>query len=116
MGWDLTPSSMERLLQIIGDRYRGVPVIITESGTADATDTKRVRYVAATLRAVHNLVTRRQTDIRGYLIWTLMDNFEWAEGYRPKFGLLETNFETLQRTERKETCDMLRDVFGDVAP
>jgi beta-glucosidase/6-phospho-beta-glucosidase/beta-galactosidase len=55
-----------------------------------------------------------RVDIRGYLIWTLFDNFEWAEGYRPKFGLLETNFETLDRTERRETCDMLRATFGRV--
>ncbi|CAB9508539.1 2H-1,4-benzoxazin-2-yl glucoside beta-D-glucosidase [Seminavis robusta] len=118
MGWDLTPSSMERLLRILADRYPNVPIIITESGTADTTDTKRVRYIAAILRAMYNLMNNsnndnntKAVDIRGYLIWTLMDNFEWAEGYRPKFGLLETNFETLERTERKLTCDMLRKVF-----
>ena len=128
MGWDLTPSSMARLLRILWDRYAPTPIIITETGTADNTDHKRVRYMAAILSAIHNdlmmLQTKRQpsssslsssapVDIRGVLIWTLMDNFEWAEGFRPKFGLLKTNFWTLERTERKDTCDMLRAVFSD---
>jgi beta-glucosidase len=112
MGWDLTPSSMIRLLEIFADRYPKVPLIITESGTADTTDQLRVRYISAILQQIHGLIESKQIDLRGYLIWTLMDNFEWAEGFRPKFGLLETNFETLERKERKDTCDMLRDVFG----
>ena len=119
MGWDVTPSSMERLIQILWDRYQPIPMIITESGTADATDRQRVRYIAAILYMLRNkLLLQRQSnaiDIRGYLIWTLMDNFEWAEGYKPKFGLLETNFDTtassLERKERTWTCNLLRQVF-----
>jgi len=84
MGWDLTPSSMTRLVQILWDRYQPVPIIITESGTADATDQKRVRYIAAILCALHQLMMQPKSktgssssgvdaiDIRGYLIWTLM--------------------------------------------
>lgn len=112
MGWDLTPSSMIRLLEIFADRYPTIPMIITESGTADTTDHLRVRYIASLLQQMHDLLESKRVDLRGYLIWTLLDNFEWAEGFRPKFGLLETNFETFERTERKETCDMLRAVFG----
>jgi beta-glucosidase len=113
MGWDLTPSSMSRLLQMLWDRYHQ-PIIITESGTADTTDKKRVRYIAAILLAIHEMINKSsetKVDIRGYLVWTLMDNFEWAEGYRPKFGILSCNFETMERTERKDTCDLLRSVF-----
>ena len=114
MGWDLTPSSMTRLLQMLWDRYEH-PIIITESGTADTTDLKRVRYIAAILSSIHDLMSKEEedsrVDIRGYLIWTLMDNFEWAEGFRPKFGLCSTDFETMERKEREATCDMLRAVF-----
>lgn len=112
MGWDLTPSSMVRLLEILSDRYPSIPIIITESGTADTTDRKRIRYLASLLKQMHSLLEQKRIDLRGYLIWTLMDNFEWAEGFRPKFGLLETNFETFERKERKGSCDMLRAVFG----
>lgn len=112
MGWDLTPSSMVRLVQILAERYPKVPIIITESGTADATDTKRVRYMAALLSNFHYLMKSSSVDLRGYLVWTLMDNFEWAEGFRPKFGLFETNFETLDRTERDLSCDLLRSIFS----
>jgi beta-glucosidase len=101
---------MQRLLQILWDRYQPVPIIITESGTADQTDAIRVRYIAAILTVLHS-VLEKGMDLRGYLIWTLMDNFEWAEGYRPKFGLFETNFETFERQERPMTCSLLRSVF-----
>lgn len=85
MGWDLTPSSMAQLLKILWDRYQPVPIIITESGTADKTDKKRVRYIAAILCALHEMMMQSEkgdttgsgVDIRGYLIWTLLDNFEW---------------------------------------
>jgi beta-glucosidase len=88
MGWDITPSSWERLLEILWDRYQPTPIIITESGTADTTDQMRVRYLAAILSILHKSMTqddsnnnsKKPIDIRGYLIWTLMDNFEWAEG------------------------------------
>ena len=94
-----------------------MPIIITESGTADTTDAKRVRYIAAILSTISKLIQKNASlkspvDIRGYLIWTLMDNFEWGEGYRPKFGLLETNFETMERKERETTCNMLRSIFA----
>ena len=112
MGWDLTPSSMEVLLRAMWERYRA-PILITESGTADGAvpDQKRTRYVAAILEEIARVRDVDGADVRGCLIWTLLDNFEWAEGYRPKFGLLSTNFETLERTERKATCDMLRSIF-----
>jgi beta-glucosidase len=101
MGWDLTPSSMERLLRTLWARYK-VPIIVTESGIADGEepDERRSRYLAACLGVAHRLRTKEGVDLRGYLFWTLLDNFEWAEGFRPRFGLLRTDFETLKRHGR----------------
>ena len=97
---DLTPSSWEALIRSMHQRY-ACPMIVTESGIADggAPDVQRTRYLAATL-GVAERMRAEGVDLRGWLIWTLMDNFEWAEGFRPRFGLLSTNFKTLARGER----------------
>ena len=111
MGWDLTPSSMQRLLKLLGKRYPDTPIIITESGTAVDNPEDRVRYMAAVVRCLHEVRQELSVDLRGYLVWTLLDNFEWGEGYFPRFGLLETDFDTFERNERKDTCDLMRSVF-----
>ena len=104
MGWDLTPTSMEVLLRAMWQRYR-MPIIVTESGCADgeAPDTRRTRYLAAVLEVAHRLIAEG-VDVRGYLIWTLLDNFEWAEGFEPRFGLLHTDFKTMARSERASSA------------
>ena len=104
MGWDLTPSSMEWLLNTLYERYR-LPLLVTESGIADGDepDDRRTRYLAACLAVASRLV-KRGVPLRGYLLWTLMDNFEWAEGFRPRFGLLRTDFETLERHPRQSNA------------
>ena len=94
MGWDLTPSSLQWLLQALWDRYH-VPLFITESGLADGngTEFRRTRYLSACLAAIAELVAKG-VDVRGYLVWTLLDNFEWAEGFRPRFGIIHNCFDT----------------------
>jgi len=100
MGWDLTPSSMETLLRSIWSRHR-VPIIVTESGIADGDepDFRRTRYLAACLGVASRLI-KEGVDLRGYLLWSLLDNFEWAEGYGPRFGLLRVDYETQERSPR----------------
>jgi beta-glucosidase len=110
MGWDLTPSSMERVLRAVWERYH-VPIYITESGVAEDGDDARARYIGAVLGILARL-RAEGVSVQSYLVWTLLDNFEWAEGYRPRFGLLHTDFDTLKRTERPNTGAMLRSCFG----
>ena len=100
MGWDLTPSSMAWLLEALWHRFQ-LPLLVTESGIADGDepDERRSRYLSACLGVASRLV-QRGVPLRGYLFWTLMDNFEWAEGYRPRFGLLRTDFKSLKRHSR----------------
>ena len=116
MGWDLTPSSMERLLTSMWERYR-IPLIVTESGIADGDepDTRRSRYLAACL-SVASRLRAKGVDLRGYLFWTLLDNFEWAEGFRPRFGLLRTDFETLERHGRPSNAIVRAAATGYAAP
>jgi len=76
-----------------------VPIYITENGIADAKDDRRERWILEYLAAVR--LALKTYDVRGFFYWSLLDNFEWAEGYDMKFGLYSVNFETQTRTLRK---------------
>ncbi len=76
------------------------PIIITENGIADADDSRRAKYIKQSLYSISKAI-KDGYDVRGYYYWTLMDNFEWAEGYTKKFGLYEVNLQTQERTLRE---------------
>ena len=76
------------------------PIIITENGIADARDDRRGKYIKQSLYAVSKAI-KDGYDVRGYYHWSLIDNFEWAEGYSMKFGLYEVDFETQERKLRE---------------
>lgn len=75
------------------------PIIITENGISDAKDDRREKYIRQSLYAVSKAI-KDGYDVRGYYYWTLLDNFEWAEGYTQKFGLYEVNLQTQERKLR----------------
>jgi beta-glucosidase len=75
------------------------PLIITENGISDARDDRREKYIRESLYAVSKAL-RDGCDVRGYFYWSLLDNFEWAEGYTQKFGLYEVDLETQERRLR----------------
>jgi beta-glucosidase len=75
----------------------GRPVYVTESGLATADDAWRQRFLRDYLGEVHKAITEDGVDVRGYFYWTAMDNFEWAHGYRMKFGLIDVDRKTLER-------------------
>ena len=77
----------------------GKPIIITENGIADAVDDRRSLYIQRYIYAMNKAI-KEGVDVQGYFYWSLMDNFEWAEGYDMKFGLYEVNFNTQERTLR----------------
>jgi beta-glucosidase len=76
-----------------------IPIYITENGIADAQDTRRNLFLKHYLHALEKAL-KKGFDVRGYYYWTLMDNFEWNEGYTMKFGLYSVNFETQERQLR----------------
>jgi beta-glucosidase len=73
-----------------------VPVLVTENGIATADDDRRIAYVDAALREVLGCL-RDGIDVRGYMYWSLLDNFEWSLGYAPTFGLVAVDRETFRR-------------------
>ncbi len=98
LGWDMSPDYVERVLVRLYKKYRK-PIIITESGVADRNDRYRRWWIAHTIDAMHRAM-KQGVKIEGYLHWSLLDNFEWAYGKWPRFGLVEVDYTTLARTKR----------------
>ena len=98
LGWEIYPQGLGRLVREWAARSR-LPVYVTENGIADAADTRRgpflTRHLAELARAIRDGI-----DVRGYFHWSLLDNFEWAEGYEPRFGLVEVDYKTQARRIR----------------
>ncbi|WP_231123445.1 GH1 family beta-glucosidase [Nocardioides sambongensis] len=110
-GWPVVPDALREWLIMFRARYRAAlpPFWITESGCAynvgpDADgvvdDQDRIDYLDAHLTAVAEAI-ERGVDVRGYYTWSLMDNFEWADGYQQRFGLVHVDFDTLERTPKR---------------
>lgn len=108
-GWPIVPDGLRRTLVELRQTYGEAlpPLWITENGCSfgagDADplvhDIDRIDYLDAHVRAVARAIDEG-VDVRGYLVWTLMDNFEWAEGYHQRFGLVHVDFDTGLRTPR----------------
>jgi beta-glucosidase len=101
-GWPVVPEGLTEVLLMLRERYPAIPPIqITENGCSYAMldDQPRIDYLDAHLHAVSNAV-QAGVDVRGYYCWSLLDNFEWAEGYTQRFGLVHVDYEPLERTPR----------------
>ncbi|HEX4448822.1 MAG TPA: family 1 glycosylhydrolase [Polyangiaceae bacterium] len=98
LGWEIYPEGLGRLVRIWAARS-GLPVYITENGLADAADVRRVSFIERHLAELARAIAAG-VDVRGYFHWSLLDNFEWAEGYEPRFGLVEIDYATQQRRVR----------------
>ncbi|ASI98663.1 beta-galactosidase BgaS [Thermococcus celer] len=107
-GWEIYPEGLEKLLRELNERY-GLPMMITENGMADEADRYRSYYLVSHLRAIHSAI-EAGADIRGYLHWSLTDNYEWAKGFQMKFGLLKVDWESKRRYIRPSAL-----VFKEIA-
>jgi beta-glucosidase len=108
MGWEWNPGGLRRALDAAATV--GLPLVVTENGIATADDAERVDYLEAHLGVVRDALADG-LDLRGYLYWSSFDNFEWAEGYRPTFGLVGIDrADGLRRVVRPSA-----DAFGRVA-
>ena len=105
MGWNIDPSGMTELLTDIGTRYPDLPLMVTENGAAFDDEVVRGRPGArrrpgvATCTATSTPSARPSTpgvDVRGYFVWSLLDNFEWSWGYDRRFGIIRVDYDTLR--------------------
>lgn len=108
MGWEIYPEGLYRTLRRAGEL--GKPVYVTENGMATLDDRARGAHLRAHLERVWRAI-RDGTDVRGYFYWSLIDNFEWAEGYSRHFGLVAVDRATLARTPRPAAF-LYRDVIA----
>jgi beta-glucosidase len=125
MGWPITPAGLERQLYWIAEVSKGafgkaeIPIYITENGcacddivTSDGRvkDMQRINYLQQHL-AVCADVIKNGVPLKGYYVWSLLDNFEWAYGYTKRFGIIHVDFKTLKRTP-KDSAYFLRDTIA----
>ena len=104
MGWEIYPQGLTELLVKLNGEYTLPPIYITENGMAapdsveqgQVTDTIRIRYVQQHLAALQAAINQG-VDVRGYFLWSLMDNFEWNSGYAKRFGIVYVDYATQQR-------------------
>ena len=106
-GWEVCPAALTALLRRIAGDYGNPPIFITENGSAfydppvavdgRIRDPLRVDYLRSHLRAVLAAI-EAGVDVRGYFVWSLLDNLEWAEGYSKRFGIVHVDFATQRRT------------------
>jgi beta-glucosidase len=119
MGWPIVPEAFTDLLLRVHRDYPQVPMVVTENGAAfddvvgpdgAVHDADRIDYVRRHLAAVHAAI-ERGADVRGYYLWSLMDNFEWAWGYSKRFGMVYVDYDS-QRRIPKDSALWFRDVIA----
>jgi beta-glucosidase len=113
IGWRVHPESLTQVLCWVRQRYGDRPIYITENGMACddpppapgemVEDTMRVDYLRRHIQAAH-IAMQRGVDLRGYFVWSLLDNLEWASGFVPKFGLVHVDFATQKRTLKRSAA------------
>ena len=108
MGWEVYPDGLREVLCRLHDEYDAPPMYVTENGAAYADvrthdgrvhDVERIAYLDAYLGAVDEAL-EHGADVRGYFVWSLLDNFEWSEGYSKRFGLVYVDYPTLERVPK----------------
>jgi beta-glucosidase len=118
MDWEVVPRGLTTTLLELTDRYGNIPLVVTENGAAYddpapsdgvVADPERVAYLRGHLQAAHAAL-EAGVDLRGYFVWSLLDNFEWAHGLARRFGLIHVDFGTLARTP-KQSFHFYREVI-----
>lgn len=117
MQYCIYPEGLYRCIKDISERItvpQHIPIYITENGIADAKDDRRALFIKQYMYAMHKAIEDGY-DVRGYFYWSLMDNFEWTEGYTMKFGLYDVDLKTQKRTLRagaQPFLDVVRQTYA----
>ncbi|KAL4313024.1 hypothetical protein GQ457_01G042900 [Hibiscus cannabinus] len=121
------PQGMEKIITYIKERYNNIPMFITENGLCEndksekghteesLNDVKRVEYISGYLGAIAEAL-RKGADIRGYFLWSLLDNFEWTMGFTVRFGLHHVDLTTLERIPRTSASWYRQFIANHTAP
>ncbi|MEA1937299.1 MAG: glycoside hydrolase family 1 protein [Patescibacteria group bacterium] len=93
LGWEIFPKGIYEALKNLQEY--NLPIYITENGLADKKDKNRAEFIREHLKYVHKAISEG-VNVKGYLHWSLLDNFEWADGFKPRFGLVEMDYEKME--------------------
>jgi beta-glucosidase len=99
LGWEIYPEGLTALLTRVSREYTKLPLYVTENGMSEDDDERRVEFYDMHLKAVRD-AQQQGADVRGYFAWSLLDNYEWAEGYSSRFGIVHVDYETQKRTPK----------------
>jgi len=102
LGWEIYPEGLTQLLKRVASDYTDLPLYVTENGLADAElfdDQLRVKYYDEHYKAALK-AKQEGVDLRGYFAWSVLDNYEWAEGYDSRFGMVHVDYKTQKRTPK----------------
>jgi beta-glucosidase len=118
-GWEVFPDALTRVLLWTNEICRGIPLYVTENGAAfydpptpvdgSVVDPLRVDYLHRHIAAVREAI-RQGVPVRGYFVWSLLDNFEWSQGYSKRFGIVHVDYDTQERTV-KASGHLYRDII-----
>jgi len=97
LGWEIYPQGLHKLIKVFS-KYK-LPILISENGICTDDDTERSEFIVDHLKAVA-LAMKEGANVIGYLYWSLLDNYEWADGFAPRFGLIEVDYTTQGRKIR----------------
>ncbi len=106
LGWNMEPGHLQYVLEDLHERYK-MPLIVTENGLADASDSQRGWWLTETIQALWQ-ARQSGADVRGYVHWSLLDNFEWDKGKWPRFGLVAVDYDSQKRTLRPSARALAR--------
>jgi beta-glucosidase len=125
MDWEVNPDGLRTLLVRLGEEYPTLPPLyITENGAAyndtvaadgAVHDPERTQYILDHVAAVASAI-EQGADIRGYFVWSLLDNFEWSYGYGKRFGIVRVDYDTLERTVKDSGLTFARLIAGAREP
>ncbi len=112
LGWEIHPQGLLAVLRSAAARA-GLPIYVTENGLADAGGTRRRGFMRDHLWAIAHAI-EEGIDVKGYFHWSLIDNFEWADGFAPRFGLYRVDYATLERSPNgaEEFARLVREARG----
>ena len=119
MGWPVEPDGLTEVLARLKDEYTQLPIYITENGAAfhdyadpegNVNDDERIEFLDAHFRAAREAI-EQGVNLKGYFVWSLLDNFEWAEGYSKRFGIVHVDYPSQLRTPKK-SYEWYKNVIG----
>jgi beta-glucosidase len=111
LNWGLDPEGFYEVFKQAKEHFPDMPFFVTENGLADSKDRWRGNYLVTHLKELYRAISELKVDIRGYCHWSLMDNFEWHQGFTPRFGLFEVDYANGGARKPRPSAAVARRIF-----